>query len=74
MILLKYVVSQFLAVFLSSTIELEREISGKSAGLRTNVLICLGAAVLTIISKNFGGAADSGTRIATQILTEARNL
>jgi putative Mg2+ transporter-C (MgtC) family protein len=74
MILLKDVVSLLLAVFLSSTIELEREISGKSAGLRTNVLICLGAAVFTIISKNFGGAADSGTRIAAQIVTEVKSL
>ncbi len=46
-----------------------RRISGKSAGLRTNVLICLGAAVFTIISKNLGGVSDSATRIASQIVT-----
>ena len=69
MILLKDVVSLLLAVFLGSAIGLEREISGKSAGLRTNVLICLGAAVFTIISKNLGGASDSATRIAAQIVT-----
>ena len=32
----------------------EREVGGKSAGLRTNVLICIGAAIFTIISKNQG--------------------
>ena len=69
MILLNDIVSMLLAVFLGSAIGLEREISGKSAGLRTNVLICLGAAVFTIISKNLGGSDDSVTRIAAQIVT-----
>jgi putative Mg2+ transporter-C (MgtC) family protein len=59
-----------LAIVLGGAIGLEREVSGKAAGLRTNVLICLGAAVFTIISKQM--AADhngSATRIAAQIVT-----
>jgi len=40
-----------LAAFLGAAIGLERELSGKAAGLRTNLLICLGAAVFTIISR-----------------------
>ena len=44
-------ISIVLATILGAIIGLEREISGKSAGLRTNLLICLGAAVFTIISK-----------------------
>ena len=64
------VVSIILAVVLGAAIGLEREVSGKSAGLRTNVLICLGAAVFTIISKQMGsGQQDSLTRIAAQIVT-----
>ncbi len=64
------VVSVILAVIFGSAIGVEREISGKAAGLRTNVLICLGAAVFTIISKQMGGADnDSVTRIAAQIVT-----
>jgi putative Mg2+ transporter-C (MgtC) family protein len=62
--------SILLAVVFGSAIGLEREIRGKSAGLRTNILICLGAAVFTIISiKMAAGQADSITRIAAQIVT-----
>ena len=62
--------SIILAVVFGAAIGLEREVSGKAAGLRTNVLICLGAAVFTIISRQM--AADTGealTRIAAQIVT-----
>ena len=58
-----------LAVVFGAAIGLEREISGKAAGLRTNVLICLGAAVFTIISREMAGQTDSLTRIAAQIVT-----
>ncbi len=64
------VISLILAVVLGGAIGLERQIRGKPAGLRTNVLICLGAAVFTIISKQMAaGQADSVTRIAAQIVT-----
>lgn len=39
-----------LAVVLGGAIGLEREIAGKPAGLRTNILICVGAALLTDMS------------------------
>ena len=59
-----------LAVVFGAAIGLEREMSGKAAGLRTNVLICLGAAVFTVISRQMGFAANaSTTRIAAQIVT-----
>ncbi len=64
------VISLILAAFLGAAIGLERELSGKSAGLRTNLLICLGAAVFTIISKRMGDVTEgSTTRIAAQIVT-----
>jgi putative Mg2+ transporter-C (MgtC) family protein len=63
-------ISIILAVLFGVAIGLEREISGKPAGLRTNVLICLGAAVFTIISKEMAaGQENSPTRIAAQIVT-----
>ena len=63
-------ISIILAVVFGAAIGLEREISGKPAGLRTNVLICLGAAVFTIISKEMAaGLENSPTRIAAQIVT-----
>jgi len=63
--------SILLAVVLGGMIGAEREISGKAAGLRTNVLICLGAAVFTIISKVMATGTPEGsvTRIAAQIVT-----
>jgi putative Mg2+ transporter-C (MgtC) family protein len=62
--------SIILAIVLGAVIGMEREFSGKAAGLRTNVLICLGAAVFTIISKQMvGGTNGSVARIAAQIVT-----
>ena len=58
-----------LAIIFGSAIGFERELSGKAAGLRTNVLIALGAAVFTIISREVGGDSHSITRIAAQIVT-----
>ena len=58
------------AVVFGAAIGMEREISGKAAGLRTNVLICLGSAVFTIISKQMAaGQHESITRIAAGIVT-----
>jgi putative Mg2+ transporter-C (MgtC) family protein len=65
-----------LATLLGGAIGLERELAGKSAGLRTNILICIGAALFTQLSvdvakigftpdgRPFG---DTG-RIAAQII------
>ena len=62
-------ISIALAVALGAAVGLEREISSKAAGLRTNVLICLGAAVFTIVSREFAAESDSITRIAAGIVT-----
>ncbi|MHC4534634.1 MAG: MgtC/SapB family protein [Planctomycetota bacterium] len=62
-------VSIILATFLGAAVGLERELSGKSAGLRTNLLICLGAAIFTIISKRMIVTEGSTTRIAAQLVT-----
>ena len=60
----------FIAAILGAVIGLEREYHHKTAGLRTNILICIGAAVFTIISKQMVmGTSDSLTRIASQIVT-----
>lgn len=65
-----YIAGVLLAVLFGGAIGLEREIRGKAAGLRTNVLICLGAAVFTLVSRYLGaGSGDSVTRIAAQVVT-----
>lgn len=68
------IVKLIISVLLGSSIGLEREISSKPAGFRTNVLICIGSTLFTILSIKmsflFGGfhTADP-TRIAAQIVT-----
>ena len=57
-----------LATALGGVIGLQRELSGKEAGLRTNMLICLGAALLTVLSiYAFPGSDPS--RLAAGIAT-----
>lgn len=63
------IVSLLLAILLGAAVGLEREYFHKAAGLRTNVLICLGACVFTIVSKLMGQqCGDTTTRIAAQIV------
>ncbi|MCY7380649.1 MAG: MgtC/SapB family protein [Gemmatimonadaceae bacterium] len=62
-----------LAVLLGGIIGFEREVAGKPAGLRTNILICIGAALLMDVSTRIGLAngvrvGDPG-RIAAQIVS-----
>jgi len=56
-----------LAAALGGVIGAEREFRRKTAGLRTNILTTLGAAIFTIISISIGGS-DAG-RIAAQVVT-----
>jgi putative Mg2+ transporter-C (MgtC) family protein len=59
-----------LAVVCGAVIGVERQFKHKPAGLRTNIMICLGAAVFTLISEKMSlGTQDSVTRIAAQIVT-----
>ena len=64
------IISVVLAVGLGAVIGIEREFKHKAAGLRTNILICVGAAVFTMLSKSMGTAdGQSITRIAAQVVT-----
>lgn len=47
---------------------MEREYKNKSAGLKTHILICLGATALTFLSIQFSFHGDPG-RIAAQIIS-----
>jgi putative Mg2+ transporter-C (MgtC) family protein len=66
--MLEMVLRLLLATVLGGLIGLQRELSGKEAGLRTNMLICLGSALLTILSiQAFPGSDPS--RLAAGIAT-----
>jgi len=62
-----------LAVLLGGIVGVERELSGKPAGLRTNILICLGSALLMDLSITIGITDGVRTgdpaRIAAQVVT-----
>lgn len=47
---------------------LERELKGKPAGLRTNILICIGATLFTDLSRVLATDGGDPVRIAAQIL------
>jgi putative Mg2+ transporter-C (MgtC) family protein len=59
-----------LAAALGGFIGLERELKRRPAGLRTNMFICFGAAMFTILSLRLAGLSggNEGTRIASQII------
>jgi len=58
-----------LATILGGAIGMERELGGKPAGLRTNILICIGSVLYTHLSIAMVGAAADPTRVAGQIVT-----
>jgi len=58
-----------LAVVLGAVVGIERELTGKEAGLRTTILICLGAALFTELSTTLAGPGADNTRITAQIVT-----
>ena len=70
---LDLLVKLLLAVFLGGIIGFERELAAKPAGLRTNILICVGAALLMDVSARIGlvdgvRIGDPG-RIAAQVVS-----
>ena len=62
-----YALRILLAAGLGAALGLEREFREKPAGLRTNILIAVGAALFTIVSMTIGGGTPD--RIASNIVT-----
>lgn len=63
--------SLFIALSLGAAIGLERELSDKAAGLRTNILICVGSCLFSILSRQVAQGVPGAdiTRLAAQIIT-----
>lgn len=57
-----------LAALLGGLIGLERELKHRAAGLRTNMFICFGAALFTLLSARLAGVPSDAARIAAQII------
>ncbi len=61
--------SVLIAGVLGLTVGIERKYRSKEAGIRTHTIVCIGAALMTVISLyGFGPDAD-GARVAAQIVT-----
>jgi putative Mg2+ transporter-C (MgtC) family protein len=63
-----FVVKCLLSLVLGGFIGLEREFKHKPAGIKTHVLISIGATILTVLSAKFSHDGDPG-RIAAQIVS-----
>lgn len=67
-----YLLRLIVALLIGGAIGLEREFKGKPAGMRTNMLICIGSCLVMIISIEIARSsmhpADPG-RIAAQVVT-----
>jgi putative Mg2+ transporter-C (MgtC) family protein len=71
--MIEVILKLVLAVVFGGIIGLEREFSQKPAGLRTNILICIGATMMMALSGIMLGGAASGSadalRIAAGVIT-----
>jgi len=56
------------AALLGGVIGLERELNHRPTGLRTNMFICFGAALFTLLSSALAGVPSDAARIAAQII------
>ena len=66
----EYILRLVLAIVAGAVIGFERELHDKPAGFRTNILICLGAALFTVMSVAMVGEAYSDrARVAAQVVT-----
>jgi putative Mg2+ transporter-C (MgtC) family protein len=63
------IVRLVVAAILGGAIGLERQLRHKPAGLRTNMFICFGAAMFTVLSDELAGSMGGDhTRVAAQII------
>lgn len=67
---LSEMIALILSVILGGLVGLERALNAKPAGLRTNILVCLGAAALTIMGRKLlGDTGESTSRVIAGIVT-----
>jgi putative Mg2+ transporter-C (MgtC) family protein len=56
-------------ILCGGAIGLERQLRGKAAGVRTNILICLGTALFVAVGNSFPAARSDPTRVIGQVVT-----
>ena len=66
---LKYLIGVLVAVILGFAIGFERKLRYKEAGIRTHTVVCVGSALMMVVSKYaFTGMEADGARVAAQIV------
>lgn len=67
---LQYLIGVAVAVLLGFAIGFERKLRYKEAGIRTHTIVCVGAALMMVVSKYaFGGQQADASRVAAQIVS-----
>lgn len=67
--LTRVIIRLLAAIFLGAIIGLQREATGKPAGLRTHILVTLGTTVFVLASSGFGMDSDGLSRVIQGIIT-----
>ncbi|WP_277374728.1 MgtC/SapB family protein [Pseudomonas sp. AA-38] len=58
-----------LAMLLGGLLGYERAVTGKAAGVRTHMLVCLGAAIFVMVLEQEGAAGDAMSRVIQGVAT-----
>ena len=67
---LYHLISILLSVVLGFAIGFERKLRYKEAGIRTHTIVCVGSALITVVSKyGFGEDGTDASRVAAQIVS-----
>ena len=68
---LKYLISILVAAILGFAIGFERKLRFKEAGIRTHTIVCVGSALIMVVSKyGFGDSVEAdASRVAAQIVS-----
>ena len=67
--LTRVIIRLLAAIFLGAIIGMQREATGKPAGLRTHILVTLGTTVFVLASSGFGMSSDGLSRVIQGIIT-----
>src|SRR5215213_6037628 len=67
--LLGHVGQIMVSALLGALVGMERQRGDHPAGLRTHILVCVGAALMTLVSREMAGARFDPSRIAAQIVS-----
>ena len=67
---MKYLIGVVIALALGFAIGFERKLRSEEAGIRTHTIVCVGAALMMVVSKyGFGGVQADSARVAAQIVS-----